>query len=325
MTIIDKTIKIIKRYGLIRENDRIVVGVSGGPDSVALLCILNDLRKKLKITLQVAHLDHMLRKDSHQDRLFVESLAERLKLPVISTNINVKAIARRGSIEEICRNARLGFLFKVARDVRADKIALGHNLDDQAETVLMRIIRGSGLQGLSGIFPKRKIHGYTIIRPLIELRRREIEAFLKKKNIKPCRDISNSANIYFRNKIRNRLMPLLEKEYNRNIKEILGNTAQTIASDYDYLNRIAGAKMKRFGKRISLDKFLRLHPAMQRMVLRIAIARLKGDMRAIDYRHLKEIEDLVSQRPPDSIVDLPRNISVIKKKRYLSFYRKNNQ
>lgn len=181
MTIIDKTIKTIKRCNLIRQNDKIVVGVSGGPDSVALLYILNFLKNELKITLHVAHLDHMLRKDSHQDRIFVENLAKKLKLPVTSTDINVKAIAKRGSIEEICRNVRLGFLFKVAKDINADKIALGHNLDDQAETILMRIIRGTGLHGLSGILPKRQIYGYTIIRPLIEIKRKEIEAFLKKK------------------------------------------------------------------------------------------------------------------------------------------------
>ncbi len=181
--IIDKAIKTIKRCSLIRQGDRIVVGVSGGPDSVALLYILNSLKNKFKITLHVAHLDHMLRKDSHQDRIFVENLAKKLKLPVTATNINVKAIAKRGSVEEIARNARLGFLFKVAKDINADRIALGHNLDDQAETILMRIIRGTGLYGLSGILPKRQIYGYTIIRPLIEVRRNKITAYLKKKKI----------------------------------------------------------------------------------------------------------------------------------------------
>jgi tRNA(Ile)-lysidine synthase len=318
--IIDKLKITIKHYNLINENDKIVVGVSGGPDSLALLYILNALKKELKITLQVAHLDHMLRKDSHQDRIFVENLAKKLRLPVTSTNINVKAIAKRGSIEEIARNARLGFLFKVAKDVKANKIALGHNLDDQAETILMRIIRGTGLYGLSGILPSREIYGYRIIRPLIEIRRKDIEAFLKKKKIKPRLDISNSQDVYFRNKIRHKLLPLLEKEYNHNIKEVLTNMAQSSGYDYDYLNSIASNKLKHLGKRINLEEFLDLHTAIQRLVLRLQITKLKGDTRAFGFRHIREIEDLIFNRPTNSIVDLPKNISVIKSKKYISFY-----
>lgn len=318
--IIDKLKSTIKRYNLINKDDRIVVGVSGGPDSLALLYILNALKKELKITLQVAHLDHMLRKDSHQDRIFVENLAKKLRLPITSTNINVKAIAKRGSIEEIARNARLGFLFKVAKDVKANKIALGHNLDDQAETILMRIIRGTGLYGLSGILPSREIYGYRIIRPLIEIRRKDIEAFLKKKKIKPRLDISNSQDIYFRNKIRHKLLPLLEKEYNHNIKEVLTNMAQSSGYDYDYLSSIASNKLKHLGKRINLEEFLDLHLAIQRLVLRLQITKLKGDTRAFGFRHIREIEDLILNRPTNSIVDLPKNISVIKSKKYISFY-----
>jgi len=318
--IIDKVRATIKRYNLISKNDRIVIGVSGGPDSLALLYILNSLRDELKITLQVAHLDHMLRKDSYRDRAFVQNLAQKLHLPISSTNINVKEIAERGSIEEIARNARLGFLFQVAKDVKANKIALGHNLDDQAETILMRIIRGTGLYGLSGILPYREICGYRIIRPLIEIRRKDIEAFLKKKKIKPRLDISNLGDIYFRNKIRHKLLPLLEKEYNHNIKGVLSNMAQSSGYDYDYLSNIASSKLKQLGKRINLDKFLDLHPAIQRLVLRLHIAKLKGDTRALGFRHIREIEDLIFNRPTNSIVDLPKNISVIKTKKYISFY-----
>lgn len=298
-----------------------MVGVSGGPDSVALLYLLNALRKELKITLHIAHLDHMLRKDSGKDKEFVENLARRLKLPITVSRINVKELATKGSLEEIARNARLGFLFKVAKDRGADKIALGHTLDDQAETVLMRILRGTGLYGLSGILPKKNISGYTVIRPLIEVRRRDIEAFLKRKKIKPCRDISNTKEVYFRNKLRNKLFPLLEKEYSCNIKEILSNMAESVGFDYDYLYSKAYSAMKRQGNRINLEKFLRLHPAIQRLLLRLAIAKIKGDTRRLTFQHIREIEDLILNRPPNSIVDLPGGISAVKKK-YLSFYRR---
>jgi len=318
--ILDKVKNTIKKYNLVEKKDKIVVGVSGGPDSVALLYLLNGLRKELKISLHIAHLDHMLRMDSYKDREFVESLANKLGLSITCAKVNVKELAKRGSQEEIARNARLGFLFKVTKDIKASKIALGHNLDDQAETVLMRILRGTGLYGLGGILPKRNIAGYQIIRPLIEVRRTEIQAFLKKKKIKPRIDASNLEDIYFRNKIRNRLLPLLEKEYNPNIKEVLNNMAESAGLDYAYLNQVAKKAMQRLGIKINLDKFLKLHPSIQRLVLRLSIARVKGDTRRITFRHIKEIEDLILNRPINSIVDLPKNVSVLKTKKSLCFY-----
>jgi len=318
--ILDKVRNTIKRYDLIRKNDKIVVGVSGGPDSVALTFLLNSLRKELKLTLHIAHLDHRLRKNSYRDRIFVEKLAKQLKIPITPAEINTRQLARRGSLEEIARNARLGFLFKVAKDIKADKIALGHNLDDQAETVLMRILRGAGLYGLSGILPKRKIAGYEIIRPLIEIKRKDIEAYLKRKKIKPRIDKSNSEDIYFRNKIRNRLLPLLEKGYNENIKEILSNTAQSLGYDYDYLMRVALRITKGTKHKLNLNRFTKLHTALQRLILRLSIARIKGDMRRLTFQHIREIEDLILNRPVNSIVDLPKGVSVVKKKQYLSFY-----
>jgi len=322
MIMLKKIKETIKRYKLIEKGDRIVVGVSGGPDSVTLLYILNSLKKELRIDLHVAHLDHMLRRDSCKDREFVEGLAHKLKIPLTTAKINIKGLTKSGSIEEIARNVRLGFLFKVARDIKADKIALGHNLDDQAETVLMRMIRGAGLNGLSGILPKRNIAGYQVIRPLIEVRRSEIEAFLKRKKIKPRIDTSNLKDIYFRNKVRNRLLPLLEKEYNKNIKEVLSNMAQSLSYDYDYLMQQAQRSIKAPKTRLKLKEFIRLHPAIQRLVLRMIIAKIKGNMRRLTFRHIRELEDLVFSRPINSVVDLPKGVSVIKKKNYLSFYRK---
>lgn len=353
MKLLDKVRETIERYGLIEAGDKIVAGVSGGADSVALLYLLNSLKKELDIYIHVAHLDHMLRFDSYKDKEFVENLALRLDLAITTSRVNVKGLAKTGSLEEIARNARLGFLFKVAKDIKANKIALGHNLDDQAETVLMRILRGTGLYGLSGILPKRNIAGFYIIRPLIEARRKDIENFLKKKNIKPRMDKTNLEEIYFRNKVRHKLLPLLAKEYNKNIKEILSNMAENVGYDYEYLNLVAERKMKQLGSKmkpkvqgscrrntkaaiiypypkrsgfrprsINIEKFLKLHPSIQRLVLRLNIAAVKGDMRRITFQHIKEIEDLISSRPINSIVDLPKGVSVIKKKKILSIYRR---
>jgi tRNA(Ile)-lysidine synthase len=323
--LLEKVKQTIIRHRLICPGETILIGVSGGPDSTALLYALNSLKKALRLKLHIAHLDHMLRPDSDKDRVFVQGLAQKLGLPYTWARVNVKGIARKGSLEEIARNARLGFLFRVARTVKARRIALGHNFDDQAETVLMRILRGAGLYGLTGILPKRQICGFQIVRPLIEIRRKEILRFLKKKHVRARMDLSNFDDIYFRNKIRNRLMPLLEAGYNKNIKEALCNLAESAGYDYDYLFRTARKLSDAMGTRLALKKLSALHPGLQRLLYRLTIARIKGDLRRITFAHIREIEDLVSNRPANSIVDLPQGVSVVKKQASVLFYRKKSR
>lgn len=333
MSLIDKVRQTIRQYKLINKppseggSEKIVVGVSGGPDSLALLYALKALQKEWPVALHIAHLNHMLRgRESQGDAEFVVRLAQKLNIPVTMRKINLAGLKQGGSAEEIARKARLEFLFAVARKNKARKIALGHNLDDQAETVLMRVIRGSGLLGLSGILPKRKINNFIIIRPLIEIPRKEITNFLKVKKIKPRIDSTNSEEIFFRNRVRHKLLPEL-KRYNPNIKQVLANTAQNIAADYDYLlenSRRAFAKLKT-GKgkvKLSIVKFMKLHPALQNIVLRLAYTELKGDTRRLTYQHIKEVKDLIYSRPCGAIVDLPSSISVIKNPQHLSFKRR---
>ncbi len=320
--ILDKVRDTIRRYGLISKGDLVLVGVSGGPDSVCLLYLLKALSEHLGFKLEVAHLDHMLRKNSAKDAEFVKSLALKLRIPAIFGRINVKKLAVKGSLEEISRNSRLEFLFQAAKETGAKKIALAHNLDDQAETVLMRVVRGTGLYGLSGILPKRNLYGFEVVRPLIRVQRREIEDFLRRKKIKARVDETNQNEVFFRNKVRNKLLPLFEKEYNPNIKDALSNMAETIALDYDYLNQLALRRIKGMRGRIKLSSFLKLHPALQRLILRINIANLQGSIRRITFTHIKEIEDLVLNRPVNSIVDLPKGISVSKKAKSIIFYRR---
>jgi tRNA(Ile)-lysidine synthase len=312
--------RTIGKFRLISKKDRIIIGLSGGPDSVALLCLLMDLAKEYQLSLHIAHVDHMLRDDSGGDARFVQTLGKKFGIPVTVKKIDIRRIAGRGSIEEVARNQRLEFFFGLARAVKANKIALGHNLDDQAETVLMRLLRGAGLYGLSGILPKRALHGYTVIRPLIEITRKQIDAYLRRKRITPRIDTSNFQDIYLRNRLRHHVLPLLERGYNKNIKNILSNTAHSAANDYDFLIKAAERAAAALGNKIPLKKYNALHPSMQNLVLRINFQRLKGDTRTLSYRHIQEIEDLISNRPPDSIVDLPSGISVIKKKTHLRFY-----
>jgi len=309
----------IKKFDLLKINDKILIGVSGGADSTTLLLILAALKKDLNLSLHIAHLDHMLRKDSYKDAGFVAKLAGNLGIPLTVKKLDIKKLNNKASLEETARNARLEFFFETAKTIQANKIALGHNFDDQSETVLMRILRGTGLYGLAGILPKRELKGFKIIRPLIEVKRKEIEAYLSRKKIIPRTDKSNFQDIYYRNKLRNKLLPLLQKEYNRNIKEVLNNLAESAGYDYDFLEGLAKKEAKDCAK-LNLTKLSRMHPSLRRLTLRSAIARLKGDTRTINFQHLREIEDLIINRPTGSIVDLPKQISVIKNAKFLNFY-----
>lgn len=312
----------IKKFGLLKKGETVLIGVSGGPDSVCLLYILNNLKKDLGLKLQAAHIDHMLRSDSASDLKYVQDLCNRLKMPLDSARIDVRSLAKKGSLEEAARNARLDFFFKTAKAIKADAIALGHNLDDQAETVLMRILRGSGLSGLSGILPKRNILGFRVIRPLIEVNRKKIEAFLKKRKIRARIDSTNKQQVYFRNKVRHKLLPLLKKEYSPNIKGLLANMAESVALDYDYLAQATEKAAKSSRTSFSLSRLDLLHPALKRMIFRGAIASLKGDTRRITFQHIREIEDLLLNRPSGSVVNLPRNVCARKTKDRLEFYLK---
>lgn len=312
--ITDKVKKTIRAYGLLRKNDRVVVGVSGGPDSLALLHILSGLRKELRLELHVAHLDHQLRPGSARDLEFVAAQAKKLRVGFTGGSARIAHPS-----EESCRKARLEFLFAVAKKQKAGKICLGHNLDDQAETVLMRLIRGAGLLGLAGIVPLRKFGQGTIVRPLIEVTRREIESYLRKKRLRPRIDETNAGDLYLRNRLRNELLPLLERKYNRNIKELLSNTAQNAGYDYDYLSAAARRFTARHGARVPLAAFARLHPSLRRIVVRLTIGTLQGDTRRLTFRHVREVEDLALNRPERSIVNLPRGIAVVKTRKTLFF------
>jgi len=315
-----KFLETIKKYGLLDKRDKVLVGVSGGPDSLALLLLLNSLKKKWELSLHIAHMDHMLRPGSHKDAAFVKKLGEKLDIPVTIKSINLKSRHIKGSLEELAREARLDFLIKLARQIRADKIALGHNLDDQAETVLMRLLRGTGLSGLSGISAKRNIRGAIFIRPLLETRRQEIESFLKRKKIRPRIDPTNKEDIFMRNRIRHSLIPLLKSKYNKNITELLANLAESISYDYEYLDAVARLSLKGSKLRLNAKKALSLHPALLRLKIRQTIAHLQGDTRRITFQHIREIEDLLAMRPDGSVVDLPKGISVQKTRNFLRFY-----
>lgn len=326
MKLTDRVKSTVQKYRLLKKGDCVLVALSGGPDSVSLLYLLNSLKKDFCLKLICAHLNHMLRgRDSRQDLLFAQKLSEKFKIPFFYEEINVRKLKTNSSLEERARKIRQDFLFRVANEVGADKIASGHTKDDQSETVLMRLLRGAGLYGLSAILPRRKISKYIFIRPLIEVTKNEVLAYLSAKFIPYRVDKTNKQDIYFRNRIRNRLIPELKK-YNKNIVDVLSHTAESASLDYEFIRKEAEGCFKKIKIpknckeiRIKIKDILKLHHALRRMILRLSIEKLKGNLRRIDYRHIEELEDLIDNRKFGSIVDLPQGISVLKGERLIKF------
>ena len=228
----EKFLNTVRDYNLIESGDVIVVGVSGGPDSITLLTCLNKYKEKLNCKIIVAHINHLIRKDSTEDEQFVENYCKKNNIPVFIKRAKVEEIAKkqkRGT-EETGRKIRYDFFNEVLEKNNANKIAIAHNMNDNAETMILNLIRGTGLQGLEGIRPRNN----NIIRPLINCKREEIESYCKKNNLNPRIDSTNSENIYRRNIIRNKILPSL-KEINPNIVETLSRTTKIIRENNTYI------------------------------------------------------------------------------------------
>ena len=324
----EKILQTIKKFDMLSFNDRVLIGVSGGPDSVTLLNVLLSFKKKYNLSFFVAHLDHMLRgEESDKDVNFVKNLAQELGLYCEVKSCNLKKIAQKEhlTLEEAAREYRYKFYLETAKKIKANKIALGHNADDQAETILMRFLRGSGLEGLMGIPPVRD----KIIRPLIECSREEIEEYCQEHKIGYRIDSSNKEVIYFRNKIRLELLPLLSKDYNKNIKDITLRLRNIVSEVSAYLDQETEFFFKKVAKRenlekviIDLKKFTSLHPALKRRIIRKSIKVVKGDLYSISFKHNSEILKLTEYQLGEKEIYLPDDIRVNKIYNKIIIYKK---
>ncbi len=330
MELIPQVRQTIATHHLFGPQARLVVGVSGGPDSIALLHILTRLRSFSDLTLHLAHLDHGLRPDSHEDATFVQELAARWHLPSTIERREVKRLcAQQGwSLEDGARRLRYQFFLEVARRHNATHVALAHTADDQAETVLMRLVRGTGLLGL-GAIPIRRLldtsamstgRGETtiwLVRPLLETWRRELLAYLRDQKLSYKEDTTNADTRFVRNRIRHELLPLLEREYNPNIKGTLTQLAEQSRSDYAYLQASAGRQWKRIARSpsksqvsITVPRFIRQPKALQRQLVRCAIQRVRGDLGQFEFRHWLEVERLFLEQPVGTILNLPGRVQL---------------
>ncbi len=269
----------ITKYGMLKPGDSVLVAVSGGPDSVCLLSVLRAFTKELDLTLHIAHLDHMFRgKESADEALFVAGLAEEFGIPATVEKFDVPAFCReRGlSSQAGAREVRYVFLQRVAGEAGASRLALGHTATDQAETLLMRLIRGAGVSGLSAIPPVRE----NIIRPLIEVTRPEVMEYLEQKHLDFVTDSSNVKPAYMRNRVRLEIMPVLEK-FNPELVRALSSAAALLrdedqAMEMHLLDILPGVIIQEDGRvYLKLSEFNSLHIAFKRRILRRA-AELSG-------------------------------------------------
>lgn len=240
----NEVLNTIKKYNMINKEDKIVIGVSGGPDSITLLNILNKIKEKLNIKIYVAHINHMIRKEADEETEYVKEFCKKIHVEFFYKKIDVEEEAKKIKIgtEEAGRNIRYAFFEEVTKKTGANKIATAHNSNDNAETVLMNIIRGTSISGLKGI---EAIRDNKYIRPLIETSREKIEKYCKTENLNPRYDKTNKENIYTRNKIRNLLIPYLQKEFNPNILEGIKRLSNIATEEERFLNNIVKEEYRR--------------------------------------------------------------------------------
>lgn len=325
--LIEQVLKTIRNYELLKSGDAVLVACSGGPDSVFLLHALIRLKSKLKLKkLAVCNLDHGLRgKESAADSLFVKKTAKELGLEFIHKKVNLKRSGSKGlSIEELAREERYKFFKEAGARLGAGVVATGHTLDDQAETVLMRVIKGASLKGLVGIAPSRNEGALKVVRPLCELEKSEIVAYLGSEDIDYRIDHTNLEPIYFRNIVRGRIIPFLEK-FNPRLKRALFNMAEHLREDFEFIEEAnAGARglvsfSKDGGVEIALKDLVVQARAIQKEILRDSLAKAGGEVKKLSFRHWKEVEALINRKAKGSSVHLPGGIKAVRGEKALRF------
>lgn len=328
----EKILKTIKKYNLISNGDKIVVAVSGGPDSMCLLNILKNLRPKFNIELFVAHINHMIREEAASETEYVKKYCEKNNIKCFIKRANVLEMAKeqKKGTEEMGRIVRYDFFEYVANEVSADKIAIAHTENDNAETILMNLMRGASLEGLKGIEPIRGKY----IRPLIECNREEIEKYCEINKLDPKFDKTNNDNTYTRNKIRNLLIPYIKKEFNPNIIETLNRLAVLARQDATYFNKIVKESYadillyeninnlnENLEKHIILDlkKFNKLEYVIKSRVLLYTINKLLGTTKGIEKINIEDMIKLCEKNIGNKCLIPNKNVKIFVKKGKIFF------
>lgn len=317
----EKVRKTIREYNLIEKNDSIVVGVSGGPDSMTLLSILLKLKEEFNLKIYVAHVNHMLRENAIKDEEYVKEFCEKNNIEMFIKKANISEIAKKEKIglEEAGRNARYNFFEEVLKNTESNKIAIAHNLNDKVETIIMNTLRGSGISGLKGIEAKRKKY----IRPLIEIERYEIEKYCIENKINPRHDESNDDNTYTRNKIRNIVIPYIKNEFNPNIIKTLNRLSEIIKEEDEYVQSETEKIFKEIlltdeKNKIEFDprKFNEQEKVIQKNLILLAIKKVKGSTQGIEKVNIDDIIKLCNNNIGNKLIRPVKQLEIgIKNKR----------
>ncbi|UZW14034.1 tRNA lysidine(34) synthetase TilS [Clostridium pasteurianum] len=326
---LDKVLKTIHENSMFSVNDKVIVAVSGGPDSMCLLHVLNRIKDKLNIKIIAAHVNHCLRgNESDEDEVYVKEFCSKLNIDFYSTRVDINRFSKeKGLSSEMAgRAARYEFFENIKSKVGAQKIAIAHNANDQAETILMRIMRGTGIAGIVGIKPVRD---KIFVRPLIKIGREEIESYCKKEHINPRIDNTNLTNIYSRNKVRLELIPYIKRNFNEDIITTLNRLSDTVNVDNDYLEYISLQKYKLFCDEkkdeiiIHKEAFLE-HKAIITRIIRKSICYLLNNTYNFEKKHILDIINLQLHKTGTNL-DLPKNIKVYNNYGDISIYFKNEK
>lgn len=328
MELQDKVLKTIQKYNLIQNGDSIVIGVSGGPDSMTLLNVLINLKQKLEISkIVVATVNHMIREEAEEETKFVENFCESHGIEFYFKKVDVQeeAKSKKISTELAGRNARYDFFEEVLKKTGSNKIATAHNSNDNAETVLMNLLRGSGVSGLKGI---EKIRDGKFIRPIIECKRSEIEQYCLENKLNPRYDKTNNENTYTRNKIRNMLIPYIEENFNPNIVDSLNRLSTIATKEDEYIHKIVENSFKNIvitadmGKKeiiLDLKKFNELDEVIKSRLILYTISEILGTSQGIEKIHIEDIIKLCGNNIGNKYLMPNKNIKIFVKKGKIFF------
>ena len=317
MKLLSRVEKTIKKYAMLQPGDSVLVAVSGGPDSVALLRALQRLSGKWRIRIGGAYFNHRLRgPESRAEEVFVESLFQSLSLPLEKGRMNARVRDKKtgGNLEEICREARYRFLESTRRKLGFARVALGHNRGDQVETVLMHLLRGSGLEGMKGMLPVRD---GIYIRPLLEATREEILLFLEEEKLHYVLDSTNESEAFHRNRVRHHLLRQVLNSYNPRVEENIAHLAGIIREENDYINAVVDKIVTEWGigrpgstLRVNIEDLKGLHPALQKRLILRLLQRLAKKGKGVGYIHVQAVRNLLNQGRTGGALDLPGGIRV---------------
>ncbi|HSL93797.1 MAG TPA: tRNA lysidine(34) synthetase TilS, partial [Bacillota bacterium] len=317
----ERVLSFCLQHRLFSPGEKVMVAVSGGADSVALLSILCELRERLNITLLVVHVNHGFRgAESDADADFVVSLCQHWSLPCLVRTLDIPTLLAEqgGSAQEVSRRERLMFYREVAGREGITTVALGHHQDDQAETVLLHLLRGSGAGGLSGMSPVTSVCGLRLARPLLKEQRAGLEAYLQGASLSYRTDSSNARDYYARNLLRNQAMPLLKSISPRAVDAIT-RTAELLADDDACLNQLtellwaSGATSDGYSVTLRTEVFAAAHIALQRRMVRRAWVTLCGDSADLDAVHVEYVTGLLAKQR-GRMIELPRDVLALRER-----------